>query len=55
MLGIFFINVIFITLQRKSFGQKSFELHAQVQKCHFARIEKKIGQKTFVKQYEVDM
>jgi hypothetical protein len=47
MLEIFFINVIFITLQRKSFGQKSFELHAQVQKCHFARIEKKTWPKDF--------
>ena len=35
MLGIFFVNVIFITLQKKSFGQKKFEFHAQVQKCHF--------------------
>ena len=40
MLGIFFVNVIFIMLQKKSFGQNFFEFHAQVQKCHFARIEK---------------
>jgi hypothetical protein len=36
---------ILIMLQKKTFGQKNFEFHAQVQKCHFskkalARIEK---------------
>ena len=36
MLGIFFVNVIFITLQKKSFGKNKFEFHARVQKCHFA-------------------
>ena len=40
MLGFFFVNDIFITLQKKSFGQKKFEFHARVQKWHFARIEK---------------
>ena len=35
MLGVFFVNVIFITLQKKSFGNFVFEFHEWVQKCHF--------------------
>ena len=39
------VIAIFTMLQKKTFGQKFFEFHAQVQKCHFskkalARIEK---------------
>ena len=34
---------IFIMLQKKTFGQKNFEFHAQVQKCHFGKIERKMG------------
>ena len=35
MLGIFFVNVIFIKLQKSLLAKKNFEFHAQVQKCHF--------------------
>jgi hypothetical protein len=36
MLAIFFVNVIFIMLQKKSFGQNNFWISciARVQKCH---------------------
>ena len=30
-------------LQKNAFGQKKFEFHAQVQKCHFGKIEKLPG------------
>ena len=39
-LWIFFLVPIFIMLQKNAFGQKKFEFHAQVQKCHFGKIEK---------------
>ena len=35
MLGIFFVNVIFITLQKKSFGQKKFWIPCTGSKVHF--------------------
>ena len=39
MLGIFFVNVIFITLQKSLSAKKIFEFHTWVQKCHSARVE----------------
>ena len=35
MLGIFFVNVIFIMLHRSLSVKKNFEFHRRVQKCHF--------------------
>ena len=35
-----FVYGTFITPQKKSFGQKVFEFHAWVQKCHFGKTEK---------------
>ena len=39
MLEIFFVNVNFITIQKRSFGLKKIGYHAWFQKCHFARIK----------------
>ena len=35
-----FIIAIFIMLQKNAFGQKNFEFHARVQKCHFGKNKK---------------
>ena len=67
MLGIFFVNVIFITLQNKSFGQKFFwipYMGSKVPFCQSWKIAKMallilcmefkniFGQKTFLKCFE---
>ena len=40
-LWISFLVVIFIMFQKNALAKNFFEFHAQVQKCHFGKIEKK--------------
>ena len=69
MLGIFFVNVIFITLQKSLSAKKKIEFHTWVQKCHLPElkncqngtfepmygIQKILADRLFLKCYENDI